>query len=449
MLRKLSIQIVLINMVLVGMILVIVFSGLCYTNYRSVINQLDEDLHFSAMKMARMNEASSVPTNVIGKVTEQTKQAEGQNGDLTLLEPDPGMAPDDGNGRGYDSMDMTPAIVVKVSEDGDILAVYNERRFNISEETISNAVDAALAQGDERVGRYKDGAVFYKKVEVDGGTYVALTGSVQTIKNLHRMVVFSIFGWLLFMLFFLVISITMTRFTLKPVRRSWEQQQQFVADASHELKTPLTVILANNSILAEDPSLTDDSRVWVDSTQEEAQHMQTLINHLLYLARSDSGSQKMILQDLPLSDMVFEDVLQFEPVAFERGIVIDSDLADDVHLEGDATMVKQLIHILMDNACKYASDNGTVTVSLKRVGKGALLTVNNPGTPIPPEDLPHIFERFYRSDKSRTLTENAGGYGLGLAIAQSIAKDHNAQISCKSSEQDGTTFFVQFKEILK
>jgi signal transduction histidine kinase len=157
----------------------------------------------------------------------------------------------------------------------------------------------------------------------------------------------------------------------------------------------------------------------------------------------------MLLTDLDLADMVQEDILQFEPVAFERGILIEPDLDPDIHIEGDGTMIKQLIHILLDNACKYASENGTIDITLKREWQGCTLAVHNPGPPIPAEDLPHIFERFYRADKARTYQEGTTGYGLGLAIAKSIAEDHNGAISCTSTKEAGTTFTVRFRERIR
>jgi signal transduction histidine kinase len=177
--------------------------------------------------------------------------------------------------------------------------------------------------------------------------------------------------------------------------------------------------------------------------------MKTLVDQLLFLARSDSGDQKMLLMDIDLGDMVQEDILQFEPVAFERGILIEPALEPDIHIEGDGTMIKQLIHILLDNACKYASANGTIDVSLKRERQGCTLAVHNPGPAIPADDLPHIFERFYRADKARTHKENTSGYGLGLAIAKSIAEDHNGTIQCTSTDENGTTFTVRFRERLR
>ena len=136
--------------------------------------------------------------------------------------------------------------------------------------------------------------------------------------------------------------------------------------------------------------------------------------------------------------------MQFDPVAFENGTLLESEIEDGVVIMGDLTQLRQLAYILIDNACKYAGLGGSVDFRLTG-GKTPTITVNNTGDPIPPEDLPHIFERFYRSDKARTQKNQAGGYGLGLAIARTIAEKHGAQIKAESDALRGTMFTVTFR----
>jgi signal transduction histidine kinase len=241
----------------------------------------------------------------------------------------------------------------------------------------------------------------------------------------------------------LLISVLLSKIVLRPVEKAWVQQQQFVADASHELKTPLTVILANNDILMSPGHVNDtviDQKQWVESTQAEATHMKKLVDNLLFLARSDAAdaaSQKIICSDVSWSDTVMDIYLQFEPVAFENGVTIDADIERDTKVNGDPTQLRQLAHILIDNAIKYAGDNGRIFVKVASKGSVVDFSVNNTGAPIPKADIGHIFERFYRADKAR---KQEGGYGLGLAIAKSIVEKHGGIITCKSNETDGTTF---------
>jgi signal transduction histidine kinase len=240
---------------------------------------------------------------------------------------------------------------------------------------------------------------------------------------------------------FFVISLFLSRWALKPVERAWRQQQQFVADASHELKTPLTVIIANNSILKSMPDQTIDSQLqWIESTDTEAHLMQGLVNDMLYLAQPEDTERVVTCGTVDFSDMVCSSTLQFESVAFEKGVSIEDDIEDGIVLEGDSARIQRLISTLLDNACKYVNEGGTVKVSLRRVGAKCQFAVNNTGPVVDSEDLPHLFDRFYRTDKART--RGKGGFGLGLSIAKSVVDEQGGTIAATSTAQDGTTFAV-------
>lgn len=236
---------------------------------------------------------------------------------------------------------------------------------------------------------------------------------------------------------FLLVSIVLARWVVQPTQRAWAQQQQFVADASHELKTPLAVMMANNSILLSHPDDTIGSQLrWVESSQHEAREMLGLVNDMLFLARPENAERQMVREKVDLSSLVQRNVLQFEAVCFERRIRLDSDVAGGVAVTGDANRLQRLVSTLIDNACKYADSR--VSVRLSRENGRAVLAVSNDGATIPAEDLPHVFDRFYRVDKARVRSE--GGVGLGLAIAQEVAHEHAGSITVASSAQAGTTF---------
>lgn len=241
------------------------------------------------------------------------------------------------------------------------------------------------------------------------------------------------------------ISWLLASLALKPVAAAWEQQRRFVADASHELKTPLAVILANSEILSRDATLAPETRRWVDSTLDEANHMKGLVNELLELARADESARgeattALHKEDVDLSDMVEASALEFDALAFERGCTIDAQVENGIHVHGDREWLVRLTKILIDNACKYADEGTEVTVSLTKAKGHAVLTVTNFGAVIDPEDLPHLFDRFYRSDKVRT--RGAGGFGLGLAIAKGIVEAHGGKITATSDVTNGTRFVV-------
>ena len=168
--------------------------------------------------------------------------------------------------------------------------------------------------------------------------------------------------------------------------------------------------------------------------------MKKLVENLLFLARSESNTVPTAVNTFNLSDAVWSCLLPFESVAFEQGVTLNESVTPDLSMLGDEGQIKQLTAILLDNACKYAGKEKKVTVILEQFQEKARLSVNNTGEPIPPEELSHLFERFYRSDKSRARTE--GGYGLGLSIAQTIVKKHRGRIQAESNALYGTTFTV-------
>ena len=241
-----------------------------------------------------------------------------------------------------------------------------------------------------------------------------------------------------------LISLGLSSLAVKPVKKAWEQQKQFVADASHELKTPLTVILANNNIMmSHKDSTVADERQWLESTEEEAQHMKKLIDQMLFLAKSDAGTSNIELCDVDFSEIAEATTLNFEPVAFEKQIMIDSEIDSQIVLRGNSLWLNQLSHILIDNAVKYAAPDTTVTIRLKRRENAVEFSVNNLGSVISEEELEHIFDRFYRAEKSRTTK----GYGLGLSIAKRITEKMNGRLTAASNETDGTTFTAMFKTV--
>lgn len=237
-----------------------------------------------------------------------------------------------------------------------------------------------------------------------------------------------------------MISLALSGIAVNPVKEAWNKQKQFIADASHELKTPLTVILANNNIIAGHGDSTISQEIkWLQSTQEEALHMKKLIEQMLFLAKSDSGSIKSEFTDVNISEIAQAASLNFEPVAFESGVIIDSRIEPNIIMKSDPTLLTQLFGILIENAVKYSEQGNTVTITLYKREK-VTLSVNNKGDVLTSEEKAHIFDRFYRGDKSRSTN----GYGLGLSIAKNITSVTGGKISVESNEKHGTTFKVEW-----
>ena len=231
------------------------------------------------------------------------------------------------------------------------------------------------------------------------------------------------------LLLFFGISLLLARWTVKPVEKAWNQQRQFVADASHELKTPLTVILTNAELL-QSPDTDESGRQELSgSLLVMARQMRTLVDRLLELARSDSGKHKEAEADVDLSRLVDERVMSFEPLLFEAGLSLQSEIEPGISLRGRAGELAQVVDILLDNAGKYSTAPGTVRLSLRRKdSRRCTLTVETPGEPLSEEDCERIFERFYRRDPARS---RSGGFGLGLSIAKELVEGHKGRISAR------------------
>ncbi len=323
-------------------------------------------------------------------------------------------------------------------------------------DALDDAAAGASAAVDRACGQLAGLGLFYCAHPVSGGTIVAFADASNASSWEALALTLTGVGLLVLMVF-LVASIFFARWALRPVQQAWSQQQQFIADASHELKTPLTVMLANLSILKSRPQETvADQAQWVESTEVEAERMQGLVNDMLELARPKQAPALGAAETrVDFSDLAEGEVLQFEAVAFERGISLESEAEEGLQVTGDEARLKRLAAILLDNACKYAEPQGEdapfINVSLVREGSFAVLSVRNSGPAIPPEDLPRLFDRFYRVDKSRTKAPaggsadvpSKGGFGLGLAIAQDIVRAHNGTIAVTSTNPKGTTFTVK------
>ncbi len=234
------------------------------------------------------------------------------------------------------------------------------------------------------------------------------------------------------------VSILLSRWATAPVEKAWKQQRQFLSDASHELKTPLTVILSNAEML-ESAALEDRPARWTDNIHSEARQMKALVEEMLTLARADNMVRTAVLSEVSLSDIAADCALAFEPVAFEAGKSLEYQLADDVAVLGDGDKLRQLTSILVDNAIKYGADGGVITLTLEKTDRHARLTVSNPGEPIPAEQLRRLFERFYRADASRG---EKSGFGLGLSIAKTIADEHKGTLRAESDRQSTRFIFT-------
>ncbi len=241
-------------------------------------------------------------------------------------------------------------------------------------------------------------------------------------------IIFSISGC--FLIFFL--ASYLSKWLIKPIEENINKQKQFISDASHELKTPLTIISANCDLLTTQIG----NNKWLTYIQNETSKMSSLVNDLLNLAKADNIKEKKLIME-NLSDIVTSSVMPFESVAFENHIKLEYHIEKNITYKCDDKSIRELVSILLDNAIKHTSNNKQIIVSLVQNKNHIELFVKNQGKPIPKEDQDKIFDRFYRVDESHHRSEKR--YGLGLSIAKSIVTNHQGQIKVNCS--DGWTTF--------
>lgn len=309
----------------------------------------------------------------------------------------------------------------------------------LDEETVVRAVEEALAAGRES-GRLEGLGLRFLIRSGGNRLELAFAGMDWERGAVRRQALAAALILAAALPGFFAVSVLLSRWLVRPVEESWRRQQQFVADASHELKTPLTVLLADADILLGHPDDTIRSQSrWVEHLRDEGLRMKGLVEDLLFLARGDAGDRERPRGRVELSQVCEGCVMSFEPLAFEAGLVLESSVAPGVGVTGDGEELRRLCAILLDNACKYCGPGGTVRVTLEGGGEAAL-TVHNTGEPIPAEDQAHLFERFYRADAARGREK--GGYGLGLSIAAAIVERHGGKIAVRSTAGEGTAFTV-------
>lgn len=243
-----------------------------------------------------------------------------------------------------------------------------------------------------------------------------------------------------FVAFFLV-SIGLSFWAVRPVEKAWQQQRQFVADASHELKTPLSVIMANAELLQLADSEEADRERFSGHILSASNHMRALVEQMLEMARVDAV--KMTRVNLDFSQLVTDAVLSVQLLFEEAGRPLASDIREGIFVRGSESHLYQLMDVLLDNALKYARGEGTVEVKLRSHGGFCVLTVSSPGDSLSPQQCRDIFKRFYRIDQARTQN---GSYGLGLSIAQGIIRGHRGTIWA-SSENGRNIFTVRLPAI--
>lgn len=306
---------------------------------------------------------------------------------------------------------------VAISYDGKILETHNNKTAVYTDGELQAMALEILDKGG--TAGVKSSLAYYI---ADKGGYVLVAFMDNTIINGNMLTLFRytlIFGGAAILVFFFL-AVYLARRIVQPLEDSYQKQKQFVSDAGHELKTPISVVSANAELLSRE--IGDNQ--WLANIQYENERMGVLVEQLLELARTENVIPQM--EDIDLSRLITGEALPFESVAFEKGLTLKVDVEKGLHVKGYSPQLKQLVSILLDNGIRHGSSGKAVCLALSKEQKYAKLSVVNQGEEIPSKQKEQLFERFYRLDSVRNSEDKH--YGLGLAIAKAIVTAHGGEI---------------------
>lgn len=321
--------------------------------------------------------------------------------------------------------------IVMADPQGRYLATLNNE--DLAEDTAQSYITSILKSGTETgtISNFQ----FYQ-LPKENGTLMVFTDKRAELDMLSKLIRTTIIIGIAAFLILSVAAYFFSRQVMKPLKTAFEKQKQFISDASHELKTPVTVISANADVLSDEIG----ENKWLTYIKSQTERMNILVNDLLNLTRLENNTADFIRTDFDLSKAVVNTALPFECQAFETNKKFELDIEEGISVNGSEHHIKQMTAIFIDNALKYSDDGGIVRVTLKKSGDKRFLSIYNTGTGVKDSEKDKIFERFYRSDESRNRA--TGGYGLGLAIAKSIIDRHKFKIAVENQEGKSICFII-------
>ena len=341
-------------------------------------------------------------------------------------------------GKPMDDEVRLPFFTVQISSRGELITVGGGY-FDLTDREYLQQIVNLVRSADQESGELKAYDLRYLVTMSPVGLSIIFADTATESATIRSMVYSCMFIFVAAMLVFLGISILLSRWAIKPVAVAWDQQRQFVADASHELKTPLAVIMANAELMQNEEIPEEDKKEFSGNILSTTYQMRSLVENMLEMARVDNGTVKIDFSLMDMSELTSNAVLSFQLLYEEKGMGLRYAISEGIFVSGSEQHLYQVMDVLLDNALKYGTPGGMVSVDLVNTGRNCTLSVASPGEPISKEDLKNIFKRFYRADKARAMN---GSYGLGLSIAESIVETHKGKIWAES-RNGCNTFYVQ------
>lgn len=322
--------------------------------------------------------------------------------------------------------DYSTSVVLK---NKNIMVLSNSLKETTDKDILSMTQE--LQKSEKRFGSIDD-YIYVVRTLRSGNTVYIFVDNKEALQNSKQFFIVSIFIFLLSVIVFTIISYYLSRWMIEPSEKAIKNQKIFVANISHDLKTPITIIRANADLIENEVK----NKKSIKYIQQETEKLNHLVNEMLTLTRIDNTISKENFKSFNFGDSLFDVVLPFESIAYEKGIRFNINIDEVTDYFGDESNIQKLAEILIDNAMSYTAKGGIVDVDAYENSKAVTLSVTNTGEPISDEKKVEIFDRFYRESKSRESTGNH--YGLGLSIANTIVKKHNGKISIESKNGKNT-----------
>ena len=435
MIRDLRKKFILVAMLSTMLVLTAIMGVVNFSNYKEVLDRADEMTALLAQNDGKFPEEPS--HRDLGNTEDQsTSDAHVDNGMNDGAETPPAKPEDDKKDKSRFSVETpfeTRYFTVTADENEKVTDCDLDRIAAVDEETAEEYTQIVQKKGKTTgfQGIYR-----YRVVQTEDGQKYVFLDCRREISNFKTVLVTTISVSLLGLAAVFVLVVIFSRMVFRPVEESIQKQKRFITDASHELKTPLTIIDANTEVM----EMESGESQWIKSTRKQIQRLSGLVQQLVTLSRLDEEKGLEEKCEFCISDAVSECVQPYEALAQTREKNLTLNIEENLFYAGDERSIRQLAGILMDNAIKYSSQNGNIVLTLKKKGKKIILEIYNDAEELPKGNLNVLFERFYRLDNSRN--SSTGGSGIGLSVAKAIVQAHKGRITAENRNGRGLTLTV-------
>lgn len=420
-------------------VLLLLVGGMNLMNYRSILSDTDMRLDILAENNGKFPVSADTSKPSDAKAPNIPADPAASEGLYT-----PPEKPDNPFFRNHHELSLeapydTRFFAVVIKDDGTVISVDTGKIAAVSTseagEYAKSLISGNKTHGFQNNYRYR--AIRIRGTNGEDNTMYIFLDCERELNSFKNFLFSSIGVSVLGMLLVFILVVFFSKLLVKPVAESYDKQKRFITDASHELKTPLTIIDANTEVL----EMETGENEWTQSIHKQVKRLSSLTQKLVFLSRMDEGNTNtMTMLDFPLSDAVEETAFPFTAVASTNNKTLTLKVTPNLTMHGDEALVRQLVCLLLDNAIKYSSEKSEIILTLKSGGKGKVLTVRNAVDNISVGKQDNLFDRFYRADASRN--SSTGGFGIGLSVAKAIVLAHKGSISAKSDDGKSVIFTV-------